>query len=275
MLRNATFSGFLQKFGELVFLCKLPLYNDLRLFLSWPSWEASVGLTLCCYGSCADISHVADSPKKSLFRPLFGVFYPHPAHKSALRAEAGTHCFAPGKPGWPPTSTWPLFSRPTPHAPRRQDQRGQVVRRPFPAGYCLTPSADLSKSERGPISTIGLSLSVCHRTGRPLRTNRTFSPRSPPPDRWPFSRGRWRWTSSRKGPPTSWNQGNVAPFAFQDERRPKLRGVFLLPTRSLVKCIPDRPMHAGVIVMALCRVASRDIKNLQGPEPSVRPLYPA
>gem|GEM_PF-3038258 len=34
MLRNATFSGFLQKFGELVFLCKLPLYNDLRLFLS-------------------------------------------------------------------------------------------------------------------------------------------------------------------------------------------------------------------------------------------------
>ena len=44
--------------------------------------------------------------------------------------------------------------------------------------------------------------------------------------------------------------------------------------RSLVKCIPDRPMHAGVVVMALCRVASRDIKDLQGPERSVRPPFP-
>jgi len=52
------------------------------------------------------------------FRPLFRAFYPHPAHKSALRAEAATHRPAPGKPGWPPSSTWPLFSRPTPHAPR-------------------------------------------------------------------------------------------------------------------------------------------------------------
>jgi hypothetical protein len=40
-------------------------------------------------------------------------------------------------------------------APR---QRDQVVRRPFPAGYCLTPTADLSKTERGPISTSGPSL---------------------------------------------------------------------------------------------------------------------
>ena len=33
MLRNATFSGFLQKFGELVFRRKLLINNDLRLFL--------------------------------------------------------------------------------------------------------------------------------------------------------------------------------------------------------------------------------------------------
>ena len=52
------------------------------------------------------------------FRPLFRAFYPHPAHKSALRAEAATHRPAPGKPVWPPSSTWPLFSRPTPQAPR-------------------------------------------------------------------------------------------------------------------------------------------------------------
>jgi len=30
-----------------------------------------------------------------------GAFYPHPAHKSALTAEAATHCLAPGKREWP------------------------------------------------------------------------------------------------------------------------------------------------------------------------------
>src|SRR5271157_4027253 len=30
-------------------------------------------------------------------------FYPHPAHKSLLRAEWATHFLAPGKRGWPPT----------------------------------------------------------------------------------------------------------------------------------------------------------------------------
>jgi len=57
-------------------------------------------------------------PRKSPFRPLFRAFYPHPARKSALRAEAATHRPAPGKPVWPPSSTWPLSSRATPHAPR-------------------------------------------------------------------------------------------------------------------------------------------------------------
>jgi hypothetical protein len=30
--------------------------------------------------------------------------------------------------------------------------------RPFPAGYCLMPTPELGKSERSPISMIGLSL---------------------------------------------------------------------------------------------------------------------
>jgi hypothetical protein len=77
-----------------------------------------------------------------------------------------------------------------------------------------------------------------------------------------------------EGPLTFRHQGNVAPCVCQVTRRQELRRAFLLPNRSLVKCIPDRPMHAGVIVMALRRVASRDIKNLQGPEPSVRPSTP-
>ena len=74
-------------------------------------------------------------------------------------------------------------------------------------------------------------------------------------------------TRARKGPPTFRNQGNVAPFYCLEERRPELRRAFLLPMRSLVKCIPDRPMHAGVIVMASRRVASRDIRKLQGRVP--------
>ena len=49
---------------------------------------------------------------------------------------------------------------PTPHATHatiRRDQRGQVVRRPSPAGHCLTPTAELRKTERDPISTNGPS----------------------------------------------------------------------------------------------------------------------
>src|SRR5271157_905238 len=97
--------------------------------------------------------------QKSPFCPFFGPFHPDFAHKSALRAEAAPHRLAPGKPGWPPTSNWPLFSRPTPHASRSTpNQGGQVVSRPSPTGYCLTPTADLSKSERDPIATNGPSL---------------------------------------------------------------------------------------------------------------------
>ena len=37
-------------------------------------------------------------------------------------------------------------------------QRGQVVRRLFPAGYCHLPTTELAKTERGPISTSGASI---------------------------------------------------------------------------------------------------------------------
>ncbi len=52
------------------------------------------------------------------------------------------------------TEHWPLATVlcPTFH------QRGQVVRGLIPAGYCHPPTAELGKSERGPISTIALSL---------------------------------------------------------------------------------------------------------------------
>jgi hypothetical protein len=49
----------------------------------------------------------------------------------------------------------------TPHATRatyRRDQRGQAVRRPSPAGYCMQPTAEFVKTERDPISMSGSSI---------------------------------------------------------------------------------------------------------------------
>jgi len=46
--------------------------------------------------------------------------------------------------------------------------------------------------------------SVCYRTRQFLRTNPSVSPRSPPPDRRPFSRGRWRSTRVALGVPAGW-----------------------------------------------------------------------
>ncbi len=96
-------------------------------------------------------------PPKSPFPALFGAFYPHPAHQSALRAEGLLTSWHPVNVGAPP-SPWPLFSRLPPHAAVRRDHRGQAMSRPFPAGYCLMPTPELGKSERSPISMIGLSL---------------------------------------------------------------------------------------------------------------------
>ena len=60
----------------------------------------------------------------------------------------------------------PHAPRSTPHASRLTPaQRGQLVRRPSPAGYCLPPTADLSKSEQGPISTSGPLLQYVTKPG--------------------------------------------------------------------------------------------------------------
>ncbi len=56
------------------------------------------------------------------------------------------------------TGHYPLASRPTPRPALRWDQRDQVVRGPSPAGYCLTPTVELAKTERGPTSTTGPSI---------------------------------------------------------------------------------------------------------------------
>jgi hypothetical protein len=72
---------------------------------------------------------------------------------------------------------WQLFSDLTPHVPPSTPvQRGQALRRPSPAGYCLTPTAELAKIERGRSRGAALLYSVCHRTRRLLRKNQCLSP---------------------------------------------------------------------------------------------------
>ena len=79
-----------------------------------------------------------------------------------------------------PPSPWPPVlpshapaSRPTP------DQRGQVVRKTSPAGYCLTPTVELAKTKRGPIATSGPFFLVRHRIGpSPTEKSIRFSPLS-------------------------------------------------------------------------------------------------
>ena len=111
------------------------------------------------------MSHVADSPKSRHFEPISGRFTPiRPTNQRQERKWRPTS-WHPGNVGGPP---WPLFSRLTPQASRptlrvpRRDQRGQVVRRPSPAGYCLTPNAELPRILRGPITPIGPPFLVYH-----------------------------------------------------------------------------------------------------------------
>ena len=84
---------------------------------------------------------------------------------------------------------WPLTTVSTtvlpPHASRSTPIAGSRAR-PSPAGYCLPPTAQLQKTERGPISTSGPLSLVCHRTRRFFRTKSNLllpARRRPPVDR--------------------------------------------------------------------------------------------
>ena len=89
-------------------------------------------------------------PPKSPFRALFGVFYPHPAHNSALRAEGATHFLAPGQRG---CSTVPLATVLPPPAPRPPPGPAGSGRAQTLPRWLLQPTAELVKTERDPIST--------------------------------------------------------------------------------------------------------------------------
>src|SRR5271157_2209849 len=91
--------------------------------------------------------HVVDFEKTAFSTRFLGVLPPFGQQISA-ESERATHSLAPEKPGWPPTSAWPLFSRPTvprltPHAPPPHasrptpHERGQVVRGPSPLATAI------------------------------------------------------------------------------------------------------------------------------------------
>ena len=96
--------------------------------------------------------HVVDFEKTAISTPFQGVL---PPSGPQIIAESGMGypllgtretCLAPNV--HLATDLPPHAPRPTPHASRRQDQRGQVVRRPSAAGYCLPPTAEFPKTER-------------------------------------------------------------------------------------------------------------------------------
>jgi hypothetical protein len=84
-------------------------------------------------------------PPKSPFRALFGAFYPHPAHQSALRAEGLRTSWHPVNVGAPP-SPWPLFSRLPPHA----GTSGVRLCADPPAGLLHATNRRIDKGRTGP-----------------------------------------------------------------------------------------------------------------------------
>src|SRR5208337_3887797 len=117
-------------------------------------------------------------PPKSPFRALFGAFYPHPAHQSALRAEGLRTSWHPVNVGAPP-SPWPLFSRLPPHTAVRRHAAGSSYEPTLPRW--LLPDADTrigkepTESDR---DDRPLSL-VWHQTGRSRRQKPSVELRIP------------------------------------------------------------------------------------------------
>jgi len=129
--------------------------------------------------------HVVDFEKTAFSTAFRGVLPPFGPQISAESGKA-TQSLAPGKPGWPPTSTWPLFSRPTPHASRSTTPRTSGVRScadPSPLATAIHRLPDWQRPNGARPRRSASLYSVCHRIGRFLRTDQTFPPHTPPPSR--------------------------------------------------------------------------------------------
>jgi len=123
--------------------------------------------------------HVVDFEKTAFSTSFRGVLAPSGPQISAESGSA-THCLAPGKPGWPPTSNWPLFSRPTPHAPRltlHAPPAGLGQAQTLPRR--LLPDTDnrIGKDRTGPIWRSGPSIfSMSPKQTTPAEKSIRFSP---------------------------------------------------------------------------------------------------
>src|SRR5208283_2444859 len=82
-----------------------PSYRQ-RLFLEHDLGESSGSAVDAARRAGYSTPHLigVNMLRHATFRRLLRAFYPHPANKSALRAEGTSHFRASGKRGWPPTS---------------------------------------------------------------------------------------------------------------------------------------------------------------------------
>src|SRR5208337_1377629 len=120
------------------------------------------------------MTHVVDFEKTAFSTSFRGVL---PPSGPQIIAESGMGYPLLGTPERWVVSTvpWPLFSRLRPHASRSTtpDQRGQVVRRPSPAGYSDT-NRRIAKNRTGPdLDGRPLYLSMSQ-DGQFHRTNPSF-----------------------------------------------------------------------------------------------------
>jgi len=84
------------------------------------------------------MSHVADSPKNRHFEPISGRFTPIRLTNHRRERNRLPTTWHPGNVGGPHRPLATVLPSPAPRS--TPDQRGQVVRRTFPAGYCLPPT---------------------------------------------------------------------------------------------------------------------------------------
>ncbi len=119
-------------------------------------------------GEALLLIHVADSPKNRHFDPIFGAFCPHPANKSALRAEGPTTFWHPGNVAGPQR----------PHA-RRLSSGVRSCADSSPLATAIHRQPNWQRPNGARSRRAAPLYSVCHQTGRSFRTNQIFVPRSP------------------------------------------------------------------------------------------------
>jgi len=129
------------------------------------------------------MSHVTDSPINRHFEPISGRFTPiRPTNQRQERKGPATFR-RPGSVVGPQRPPGHCSAAPRYTPPPHPTSGIRSCADPPSLATCLTPTTDLSKTERDPIATSGPTISVWHQTGRSLRKKQSVCPGSPPLDR--------------------------------------------------------------------------------------------